>query len=174
MVDAKLAAFTQVPVSRIRAGMAALNGGTPNWLDIQLPSAVANFQQMFTSASCGNTVDSTCTSTWDAFSGCIPYKHCSAMYVPTALGRSSWISLLPDVSNALETIDLAEGFNSFTGGCETVRIGFRANDDGSGVCPDSAIGFGMLNYGYSWQSNCTVGSHNFGTANPRFGYILAS
>jgi hypothetical protein len=70
----------------------------------------------------------------------------------------------------MEGIDLAEGFNSISGGCITVRLGFRANDDWSGVCPDSAIGFGMLHYGSG--DPASVGLIGWGTVEQRFGYIL--
>ena len=167
MTEAKLEAFTRLPISELRLGMVPLSGGDASWVNISLTSVLTNLQKMFTSSVCGTTVDPTCVSTFNAFSGCVNYAHCSASYVQTSLGRSAWSGLVG--SSGLEYMDVAEGFNSISGGCVTVRIGFRANDDSSGMCIDSAIGFGLFNYGS--PVSCSVGLVT-GTPVQRFGFIL--
>jgi DNA-binding beta-propeller fold protein YncE len=171
MSEAKLEAFTRMPITALRVGMAPLGGGATSWLNISLSSPLGSLQQMFASTACGiGVVDPTCALTANAFSGCIPNAHCSAPFVATSLGRTAWSSL-PESAAGLESADVNEGFNGNSGGCLSVRLGFRANDDSSGVCPDSSIGFGMVAYGAA--APCTVGTMPaFATGRPQFGYIL--
>lgn len=165
--EARLEAFSRLPVSSLLLGMSALDGSNPHWMELALPRTFPSLQAAFASGA----------------------------DISTNAGRSPWLSLANITSDYLQPNCNAEGCNvrppsicaalgvsgTLDGYCSVVRVGLLGNNEGDCLTPDSFIGFGGYTYWTAQSASpfytCGVASHDAGISHPRyetplFGYIL--
>ena len=145
--EAKLKAYSQLPIQGLRVGMSNMDGSSLNWIDVPLGESFASLEAAMAEGT-----------------------------LVTHAGRSAWTSLFTnDGSSALsdfsgEPYCITEGINTYCAGYN-MKLGLLMNNDKDCWSCDIGLGFGISIYGAS-ESSGYVDQYNTWKTVPKFGYIL--
>ena len=130
--EAKLKAYSQLPIQGLRVGMSNLDGSSLTWIDVPLGESYASLQSAMSEGS-----------------------------LSTHAGRSAWTSLVPDDhSFSWEPYCNLEGLNVACSYGPTLRLGLLMNDGTSCDSCDDAVGFGLNIWG-NYESAGAIGGGNY-------------